>query len=415
MKRCIVLLLLCSCIESREPPDRLPQALVSYGPKIILVDNTRAGAPNSAACTRLTTVATTTSATTAGVRPVDDKIDMPFDPAMSDQDARTPANCFVNVTSKTLRVDRVEVTNELYQLCVDSDACEKPDPSKAGKAPLCNDEDEWDVCPLVEVTQSQASNFCKWVGRRLPTGIESVAIRQQNLACANPNDVTLCDRINPVKVADLTYPTGNVAPNSCDQAVLSAHSCLKPRPVDIAGDQISGAAAMDAVTGLDPETMTGGVPIYDLMGNVSEWTADLHPVSRGPKGDDLPWFCAAALSEADFSAANPPVCPQTARCVYGDYAPYPYAEYKTWPVCIIADDGAFSGTRGSLFGGSYRDEVIDRETVGTFGRRVETQPEELPDTQRAREFGIRCVDQRESAPEGGTPPPFEGLMEVLTP
>src|SRR5687768_16356927 len=149
------------------------------------------------------------------------------------------------------------------------------------------------------------------------------------------------DKTSPVSVAEFTFPTGDDPPNSCDQAVVKAHSCLKPRPFDISTNDVTGAAPGDTVSGNDPETGAGGVLIYDLMGNVSEWTADLHPVSRGPKGDDLPWFCAAALSEQDFSAANPPVCPVTAKCVYGDYAPYPNAEYKTWPVCIIADDGAF--------------------------------------------------------------------------
>jgi hypothetical protein len=396
-------LLALGCIDTRVPPDRLPQATISYGPRMILVDETRAGAPNSAACTRLTNVSTSTFA--EGVEAVDGKATVfrPSDPTTTDR--MVPHNCFIQVTPRELRVDRVEVTNELFQLCIDSGACDKPDPSKAGKGPLCNDEDEFDVCPLVEVTQSQASNFCNWVGRRLPSGLEHIAIRQQNIP----------DRADPVVVADYVYPTGNAAPNSCDQAVLAANSCLKPRPVDIAGDTVTGAAPMDAVTGTDPETGAGGVPVYDLMGNVSEWTADLHPVSRGPKGDDLPWFCLAALSEMNFSVDNPPLCPATAKCVYGSYVPYDGAAYGVYPVCITSDNGTFSGTRGSLFGGSYRDETTTRDVLGTFGRRVEAQPEDLPDTQRAREFGIRCVGQRDSAVMGGTPPAFDDEIEVLTP
>ncbi len=112
------------------------------------------------------------------------------------------------------------------------------------------------------------------------------------------------------------------------------------------------------------------------MGNVSEWSGDLYPISRGPKGDDLPWFCLAALSEEAFSATNPPVCPQTARCVYGQYRPYVGADYGIYPVCITSDTGRFSGTRGALFGGSYRDETLTRDVLGTFGRRVESEPED---------------------------------------
>jgi hypothetical protein len=399
----LLVLLAAACVEQRDVPDRLPQASITYGPRIILVDETRAGAPNSAWCTRLVTIATTTTSTPTGIMSVDGK-GIVFDPVNSPGDAMTPASCFVDVVPKSLPVDRVEVTNELFQLCVDSDACQKPDPSKASKGPICSDESEFDHCPVVETTQSQASTFCNWVGRRLPTGIEAIAIRQANLSAA--------DRSDPAKITP--YPTGDAAPSTCDQAILQVNSCLKPRPVDVEGTSVTGAAPMDSVMGTDVTTMTGAA-IYDLMGNVSEWTADLLPLSRGPFDADLPWFCVAPLSTEAFSAANPPACPNTAQCVWGQYRPYAGARYGIWPVCIISDSGAFSGKKGALVGGSYRDEATTVDVIGTYGRRIEPEPEELPDTQRAREYGLRCVDQRASGPSEGMVPDFDNAMQLVTP
>lgn len=404
MTKRLVLLLLATttaaCIESREAPERLPQATIEYGPRIWLVDDTFTGAPNSGWCTRrVNIVPTTTTATITGVMDVDGK-GVVWSP---ETDAMTPASCFIDVVPNTLRVDRVETTNELFQLCVDSGACSKPDPSKASKGPLCNDPDEFDTCPVVEVTQSQASNFCKWVGRRLPTSIEHIAIRQANAQpTATPSDVTV-------------YPTGDAAPNSCDTAVVKANGCLKPRPVDLAGDSVTGAASEDVVAGKDPDSGASGAAIYDVMGNVAEWSGDLFPVSRGPQGPNLPWFCIAPLSEEAFSEENPPVCPATAKCVWGQYRPYEGAAFGIWPVCIISDNAAFSGIRGAVHGGSYLDDAITRDVVGTYARRVETEPEELPDTQRARSYGFRCVGQRESAGDDGTVPEFDDGMEVVTP
>lgn len=404
-KRSVMLLLAAAsaaaCVESREAPERLPQATIEYGPRIWLVDDTFTGAPNSGWCTRrvtISTITTTTATAATDVRDVDGK----GVAWTAEQDAKTPASCFIDVVPKSLRVDRVETTNELFQLCVDSGACKKPDPSKASKGPLCNDEDRFDTCPVVEVTQGQASNFCQWVGRRLPTSIEHIAIRQANAQPTLPEDVTV-------------YPTGDAAPNSCDTAVVKANSCLKPRPADLAGDTVTGGASMDVVAGMDPETGAAGVSIYDVMGNVAEWSGDLFPVSRGPQGPNLPWFCIAPLSEEPFSAENPPVCPATAQCVWGQYQPYENARFGIWPVCIISDNAAFSGIRGAVHGGSYLDDAITRDVVGTYARRVETEPEELPDTQRARSYGFRCVGQRASAGEDGTVPEFDDGIEVVTP
>jgi iron(II)-dependent oxidoreductase len=62
-------------------------------------------------------------------------------------------------------IDRTEVTNAAYRLCVKAKACD---------ATQYDEDDELgkDDHPVVGVTWDDAEGFCKWVGRRLPTEAE---------------------------------------------------------------------------------------------------------------------------------------------------------------------------------------------------------------------------------------------------
>jgi formylglycine-generating enzyme required for sulfatase activity len=70
-----------------------------------------------------------------------------------------------NVTLSSYAIDRTEVTNAAYRLCVQAKAC---DP-----APYLDDPDLGrDEHPVVGVTWADAVAFCRWVGKRLPTEAE---------------------------------------------------------------------------------------------------------------------------------------------------------------------------------------------------------------------------------------------------
>jgi hypothetical protein len=369
-----------ACVESREAPALIPQAQVAYGDRLYLLDETRDAEPTLGRCTRfgedLVGVRTSTEATP--VSAVDGKGD-PIDPSI-------PHNCFVPVQAGSLTVDVVESTNDLFQLCVDSGACNNPDPAESNKTQVCSDEEAFDRCPLVEASQQQAVAFCSWIGRRLPSSFEHLIIRQAAFDQADLRTFT-------------AFPSGSEAPASCDDAVTRAPGCVaaKPRPISL-GSSVRGAAARDLVR------VEGGKEVYDLMGNASEWTSDLFPTRRGT-AEGLPWFCLAKLSEpaGGFTSADPPTCPTGSRCVWGQYQPSPTMLLGLYPVCVTSSSGRFSGTVGALFGGSHRDERATRERIGTFARRTETDPQGLPDTARAREYGIRCVGNRSSAVDGVVP------------
>ncbi|MCK6552088.1 SUMF1/EgtB/PvdO family nonheme iron enzyme [Myxococcota bacterium] len=361
-------LVLGACVEARDPPGLPGQVEVAYGPKVFLVDSTVGSIPRAEWCTRLaepktgTSTLTDTVVATDGVRNTDGSL-RPIDPA-------APHNCYVTVTPGRLRVDQVEVTNELFQMCVDSGVCARPDPSKASKAQVCTSEDLFDRCPVVEVTQTQAETFCKFIGRRLPTNLEHLVFRQANAT----------DSQDPTTIPVL--PNGkneDDPPALCSEGVVGSAGCSRPQPVTPGAtpNDTKGAALGDAVTG-----ETG--QIYDLIGNASEWSSDLLPAIRG-LATGLPWFCQAPVPPV--AIGETPACPEGQTCVRGQYQPagLPLGDY---PVCIAFPEyRAISGLHGSLFGGSFADNKTDREHLGTFGRRVEQSPDEEP----AKSYGFRCV------------------------
>jgi formylglycine-generating enzyme required for sulfatase activity len=359
-------LLLSACVESAEAPKLIPQAEISYGAKLFLADETREVALSPARCTRFGTarIETSSTSTTVVVTATDGKTDA-IDPLV-------PFNCYVPVAPKTLKVDVVETPNALFQFCLDTGICKTPNPADASKDQLCSSEELFDDCPVVEVPQQQASNYCAFIGRRLPTVFEQLAMRQGNVT--DPATLKI-------------YPTGATTPETCADAVLKTAGCntAKPTPLSL-GDNPAGAAARDTITGTD------GKKIYDLMGNVAEWSQDLFPIQRG-NAASYPWFCIAALPDLNNDGVPDPTCPTGAKCVYGEYQPVGHP-FGVHPVCVTTS-GSFSGGIGSLAGGSYKD-APDRSNAGIFGRRTEADPQGLPDTARAREFGIRCVDDRDS-------------------
>lgn len=69
------------------------------------------------------------------------------------------------ITVSTFHLDRTEVTNAAYRLCVAAKACESTQY-------LVDAELGRDDRPVVGVTWDDARSFCKWVGKRLPTEAE---------------------------------------------------------------------------------------------------------------------------------------------------------------------------------------------------------------------------------------------------
>ncbi|MBN8580333.1 MAG: SUMF1/EgtB/PvdO family nonheme iron enzyme [Anaerolineae bacterium] len=77
-----------------------------------------------------------------------------------------------NVTMKGFWMDKLEVTNAMYTLCVQAGACEPPQTFKSETRESYFNNPEFNDFPVVYVTWLQADTYCKWAGRRLPTEAE---------------------------------------------------------------------------------------------------------------------------------------------------------------------------------------------------------------------------------------------------
>lgn len=358
------LVLAAACIDTQTPPEPTRQAAVPYGPRVFLKDGTievqgdRCKLLGPEVAMTSSTSSTTTSITVEGV--------LVEDPSKA-------WNCFIEVAPGNLTIDVTEVTNAQFQLCVDSGICKKPDPSEVDKIPVCSSEEGFDLCPVLSVTQQEANRYCEFVGRRLPSGVESIVARQGN----QPQTAETV----------LAFPAGADAPDNCDKAVLK--TCGKPQPITLAEDGTpTGGARLD-------RTAQG---VFDLTGNATEWTSDLISSIRGD-AVDLPWFCAATLpDEAD------PVCPTGEACVRGRYRHPTTRIIGEYPVCI-ADRNLIlaNGTIGSAFGGNYSTSTPEVSRAGVFVRSQRNTPNA---DSNLGDIGFRCVD----APNATT-----RMQPVLTP
>lgn len=77
-----------------------------------------------------------------------------------------------NVTLKGFWMDKLEVTNAMYMLCVQASACEFPQTLKSETQESYFNNPEFSDFPVVYVTWLQADAYCTWAGRRLPTEAE---------------------------------------------------------------------------------------------------------------------------------------------------------------------------------------------------------------------------------------------------
>ena len=76
------------------------------------------------------------------------------------------------VSMKGFWMDKLEVTNAMYALCVQASACEPPQTFKSQTRESYFNNAEFNDYPVVYVTWLQADTYCKWAGRRLPTEAE---------------------------------------------------------------------------------------------------------------------------------------------------------------------------------------------------------------------------------------------------
>ncbi len=373
----ITLLVGAACVSDKTPPAPAAQAEIDYGQRIYVADQS---AGPGGICAWAGPSTTTGTVATAALTTFFGKTGA--EAALFSTASRTFHNCYVRVAPGTLQVDQFTVSNDQYQLCVDSGFCTDPDPSDVERERVCSATDDsfWN-CPVVGLTQDHAARYCQFVGLRLPSGFEQMMYRTAGAD-------------TPEKV--LEFSRDNGAPgNACVEAVLDGCGS-QANPMALDSTPPVGAAANDRLEG-----------IFDLTGNVREWSRDLVAINRPEAARELPWFCIAPVSTSTSFNDWPTECPpgpdpqNPYTCVYGRRMLDNGTFREDLPVCIIPpslalENGALPSSSGS---GIEHDAAVNGRGhvgIGPYVRTVYTTGLEFVN----RGVGFRCVGIPGSDDEG---------------
>jgi formylglycine-generating enzyme required for sulfatase activity len=89
-----------------------------------------------------------------------------------DGDAQKDEHPTHQVALSPFWMDKLEVTNGMYQLCVLAGSCDAPDQMKSASHDSYFANKDFADYPVIFVSWQDAANYCKWAGRRLPTEAE---------------------------------------------------------------------------------------------------------------------------------------------------------------------------------------------------------------------------------------------------
>jgi formylglycine-generating enzyme required for sulfatase activity len=146
-------------------------------------------------------------------------------------------------------IDRTEVTNAQYRLCVEAEGCSPLVQSYSSTRDSYYGDSTYDNYPVVYVTWRQAADYCAWAEARLPTEAE------WEYAARGPEERVFPwgDEFDGTR---LNYCDANCSEQWADEAVDDGYADTAP-----VGSYPGGASWSGAL---------------DMAGNVWEWVGDRH-------------------------------------------------------------------------------------------------------------------------------------------
>ena len=141
-------------------------------------------------------------------------------------------------------IDKFEVTNSQYRLCVSGNVCKPPSLFSSSTRSNYFNNPSYDNYPVIYVSWDDARTYCEWFGARLPTEAEWEKAARGGLD-------------------GKIYPWGDENP-SCDRGAAN-------------GANFGGCTSLDTI--IVENFGANGYGIYDMAGNVWEWVADWYESS----------------------------------------------------------------------------------------------------------------------------------------
>ena len=165
-----------------------------------------------------------------------------------DEDDRKPQH---KVSLNPYFIDETEVTNGMYEKCVEASACSPPqNPNATFHSEYYGSEDYADY-PVIFVMWGQAQQFCEWRGGRLPTEAEW----------------EYAAGFNPDVAQKTTFPWGDVM-NEANANFCDTNCNTDKRNVEFDDGHRDTAPVKSFEDG------RSAVGVYDMAGNVMEWVQD---------------------------------------------------------------------------------------------------------------------------------------------
>ncbi|MBI3167627.1 MAG: SUMF1/EgtB/PvdO family nonheme iron enzyme [Chloroflexi bacterium] len=176
-------------------------------------------------------------------------------------------------------IDQTEVTNAMYAKCVADDYCSSPSSERSFSRDSYYGNPEYENYPVIYVNWNQASEYCVWAGRDLPTEAEWEKAARG--------------------IDGRTFPWGEGI--SCEEANYDDQRCVGDTAK--VGSYEIGASIYGAL---------------DMAGNVFEWVSSLH----------LPYPYDASDGREDLSASGTRVMRGGSWRYNWDYTDYSLRSYS---------------------------------------------------------------------------------------